>query len=97
MEGALQLEVRTVPLVLSLRAQRVRLLATHRVVPARELQQPRHLRADRLRLRKLFEDFVLTTLHSHSNREKGTAMYFVLTCSIPKFLSSAIGDRHVGQ
>ena len=56
-EGALELEVGTVPFMLRLRAQAVRLLATHRVVAARELQQPRHLRTDRLRLRKLFEDF----------------------------------------
>ena len=65
-EGALELEVRAVPLVLGLCAQRVRLLATHRVVPARELQQPRHLRTDRLRLRKLFEDFVPTTFEQRN-------------------------------
>ena len=42
-EGALELEVGTVPFMLRLCAQAVRLLATHRVVPAWELQQSRHL------------------------------------------------------
>lgn len=42
-EGTLELEVRTVPFVLRLGTQIVRLLAAHRMVPAWEPQQSRHL------------------------------------------------------
>ena len=42
-EGALELQVGTVPFMLCLRAQAVRLFAAHRVVPAWELQQSGHL------------------------------------------------------
>ena len=79
MERALELEVGTVPFMLRLGAQAVRLLATHRVVTAWELQQSRHLTNGEMTqfLLRFFKTF--------------------LTCSIPKFLSSAMGDRHVGQ
>lgn len=75
MEGTLELEVGTVPFVLCLSTQAVCLLATHRVVPAWELQQSGNLTI--VEMTKFPKAF--------------------LTCSIPKFLSSAIGDRHVGQ
>ena len=56
-EGALELEVGTVPFVLCLSTQAVRLLASHRVVPAWELQQSGHLTIVEM---KLFQRFLNT-------------------------------------
>lgn len=59
-EGALELEVGTVPFVLCLSTQAVRLLASHRVVPAWELQQSGHLTIVEM---KLFQRFLSYLLH----------------------------------